>query len=233
MKWQDKKAVQVELDFNSDIIRIIVKLIPLRKSPNYRAVFHTGEIFNISPDLVLKHSLAQGAELTPVEFKKIYKEQRIIDAKQAAHFFAAYKPRTKAEVRKKMLGKGFDEEIADIAVEFLINFNLLDDERYAINFLNEKMQLKGISKFKLENELYKRGVHKDLAKKVIAEHFPDEGEREAAMRLAEKKLRSLHSKPPDKRRDSLIAFLQRQGFRWDLIKSIIEELFPGDYEERF
>ena len=49
-----------------------------------------------------------------------------------------------------------------------------------------------------------------------------------ALKAAEKKLRMVSYKPVEKQRESLVRYLQVNGFSWDIIKNVLIEVFPEE-----
>jgi regulatory protein len=63
--------------------------------------------------------------------EQIRQQQDIINAKQAAYNYAAYKPRTEFQVRKRLKERGYEDNLVWEAIEFIKKFDLLDDELFA------------------------------------------------------------------------------------------------------
>jgi len=83
-----------------------------------------------------------------------------------------------------------------------------------------------MSRRRVQQELAKRGISRELAEAALADVFADEGvgEGEAVARLARKKLRSLIRLDAPTRRRRLYAFLARRGFEHDDISRVLRDL---------
>jgi len=198
----------------------------IKKKNKSSCIIHINNVnfIELSLDIILKYQLGKGTILDKSLEEKIIREQRIIDLKQAAYNFASYKPRTCKQIRNKLKQKGFIDNEIVIAIEFLNEFNLLDDEKYAITFAKEYIKRKPCGKPKIINELMNRGISKELSEKAAAEAATEDEIYELAKAAGEKKLRSIQYKSKEKQKQSLISYLQRQGFNWDTIKQISNEL---------
>ena len=75
----------------------------------------------------------KGKTLNVIRLTK--KEQKIYLVKQTAFNFVSYKPRTEKQIRQKLRDKGYEKEEADLAIEFLIKFDFVDDAKYAKQFI--------------------------------------------------------------------------------------------------
>ena len=208
MNKEQRKITAIELSKNNKTCQIFIDNKPWSV---------------ISLDLVMKHKLSKGVDFDEVLEKIIAKEQRMIDIKQTAYNFASFKPRTKMQVREKMQQSGFEVKEIDMAINFLNEYKLLNDEKYAFTFAKEYLTRKACGKPKLMSELLKRGIPRDLANQAADASLSQNNDMDLAKKAVQKKMKSLMSKPPEKRRQVLNSFLQRQGFEWDTIKMIVEE----------
>ncbi len=136
----------------------------------------------------------------------------------------AFRARSERELRRQLARKGEPAEPIDAAIERLLRVGLLDDAAFARQFARAKMVGAGLSKRRLQTELARKGVARDVADVAIAEVFADESIDQSAMieRVAEKKLRALAKLDPTTRRRRLYAFLARRGYGPDEIRRVME-----------
>lgn len=215
-----------------DTNKVIKSVISKNRSSNCLVAID-GEILELSLDLVMKHKLSNGVIISEKLLNQILKEQRKLDIQQSAIAFVSYKPRTVKQITDKLRLKGYKKEEIQYAVNFLKEYNYLDDRRYAHSFVKDYLVRKSVSDTKLLAELKKRGVPDDLAKEAVLELYPANDEFELAQKAAEKKLRMLSGKSIEKQKSSLISYLQRQGFKWEIIKKVLESEINISVEETF
>ncbi len=179
-------------------------------------------------DVALQFKLAKGKILSRAELDRLQAQEDLMQLKQAAYHYVSYKPRTAEQVRRAMLKKNYTAEEADYAVNFLYELDYLDDKEYARMFIRDTLARKAFSTERLKTELRKRGIAKFDIEDVLAETFANESAADtnltSARAVAEKKLRSLARKDPEKRKQALVGYLQRQGFGWDVIRIVVEEV---------
>ncbi len=204
-----------------------IKKIEKKSGSKCRIIFSNDESFDCSLDIIMKYGLGADDELDNEQLRNIESEQRIYDVKQIAYNYASYKPRTERQVIDKLKKKNFTADEIDIALKFLYEFKMLDDVKFAENFTKELLNRKPVSKIKLITELRKRGIDKDLAENTVESLYPEEKEFDIAMQSAEKKLKTIKNKPPVKQKQAVFIYLQRQGFSFDSIRKVIDDLF-GD-----
>jgi regulatory protein len=135
-------------------------------------------------------------------------------------------PRSIRDLRRRLLLKGEPEPDVDAAIERLTAAGLLDDAAYARAFVRAKVSSQGFSRRRLQQELAKRGVARDIADAAIAEVLHDEDVDETANidRVARKKLRMLSGLDEDTQRRRLFAFLARRGYEVDDVRAVVERL---------
>jgi regulatory protein len=127
-------------------------------------------------------------------------------------------PRSVRDLRRRLLLKGEPEAEVDATIGRLTAVGLLNDAAYARAFVRTKVSSQGFSRRRLQLELAKRGVARDVADEAIEEVLHDEEVDESANieRIARKKLRSLRGFDEETQRRRLLAFLARRGY--DLVK---------------
>ncbi|GAB1430323.1 hypothetical protein MASR2M18_11560 [Ignavibacteria bacterium] len=183
-----------------------------------------GETFECSTDLIVKYNVSKKQDISEETVASIARDQRVMSAKQLAHNFVAFKPRTSAQVRKKLIEKDFLPDEADEAVEFLKEFKYINDTAYARSFISDLLKRKSMGKSRIVAELKKRGIPSEDIKTAVAEVFPEDDAQTMARDAATKKLRTVRHKTVDKQRSAIVSFLAQQGFAWDIIRKVVEEL---------
>lgn len=208
----------------------VTAVIAQKNNPSRCSIFLDGIFaFGCSMDLVLQYGLRKGAVINGDIRASLLAQEAQMQLKQKALAYATYKPRTAEQVRKKMVEKGYTPEEAVFAVAFLEEFGYINDAEFARAFIRDYIQRKPAGRQKLTEELRKRGVQKFDADDALSEVFPHEDTTELARRAAEKKLRSLAARPPEKQKSALVQYLQRQGFSWDVIRTVLDEWEGGEH----
>jgi regulatory protein len=203
----------------------ITKIVAKKRSSNCYVHFDDLDVCVLSTDIILKYSLAKNVDIPQEAWEKILLEQELINAKQTAYNYAAYKPRTEYQVKNRLRERGFDYKLIEEAIEFIRKFDLLDDIRFANNFARNYLKRKPSGEIKLKFELIHKGVNRDLAEKVAREVYTEEDPLEQALLAADKKLRSISYKPLEKQQTALINKLKTLGFDWGTIKKVLEKHF--------
>ncbi len=127
---------------------------------------------------------------------------------------------TEYKLRTALKRKGFEEKEINNAINFLIEKNYINDERFAFNFINKCLREGKKGPKAILYELQKRGIEKNLSLILVKQLISEEKEIEIINKLISKeKERSNHHK--------IINKLLRKGFRKNAIKKAIVEKFRG------
>ena len=98
----------------------------------------------------------------------------------------------------------------------------IDDEDFVRSWVNERMSKKG--KIVLRQELFKKGINKDLIEKCL-EDIDDIKEYENAREIinSKKKFKDINDKNESFKK--IISHLVRRGFTYDVAKKVFEEQY--------
>ena len=121
---------------------------------------------------------------------------------------------TRAELRDRLLERGYPHDDVNRTIEELIAGGSLDDRRVAAAHARTAVAVKGRGRYRVRRELQARGVAQDLADEAL-KGLDDESEAEAIKRLLARKRFPANPSLPERRR--MIQHLLRRGYAADLI----------------
>lgn len=124
----------------------------------------------------------------------------------------------------KLKQKGFQDEAAD-AVEKLKYYGYVDDSRFAQSFAKELQRVKKYGKRRIEQELYKKGISKDIISEALESLVFEESE---LVDLIEKKYKRYLT--DEKGRQKTVAALMRKGYSYGEIKDALNALSNSEEE---
>jgi regulatory protein len=128
-----------------------------------------------------------------------------------ALFLLARKDYSKYEIEKKLKLK-FSVDSVSKVVKDLEGRGLISDERYAEKIIQKYAFLKRFGYLKVEAELLKRGIDKNIFKNMLKEVYTPSKEKENAISF-------LNKKPPDK----IYNYLISRGFRSYIVQEVLAE----------
>jgi len=120
------------------------------------------------------------------------------------------------EMHKRLVSKGETEDNAAEAVRWLVELGYIDDSNYA-TLIVQHYSAKGFGVARIRDELYKRGIPRDLWDEKL-EEIDDNEMNDVALEFLRKKLRGSEDKD-DLRRAS--DALVRRGFSFDDARAAI------------
>ncbi len=172
-----------------------------------------------------------------------YTEEQLVELENESQFgklyvrsleYALIRPRSQREMRDYLyrktrdtrtktgqIKKGVTKELTERVFDRLAEKGYINDEKFANYWVENRNLRKGISKRKLQAELFSKGVDRSLVDSVV-----DESERsdiEELHKIIAKKAKRYDDE------QKLIAYLARQGFNYDDIKQALAQI--GEVQE--
>lgn len=178
----------------------------------------------LSVDGIVRLALHVGDEWTAPLAQRAADEAealRVFDRGLAMLAVRAYAVR---ELRMGLLRKKEPEPLVDAAVARLVTLGALNDEVFARQFVRTRVSREGIRR--IQSELGRRGVSRELAAAAIAEVREEErvDPDEALDRIAARKLKTMSKLDGPTKRRRLYGFLARRGYEPDEIRRVIKEI---------
>ena len=129
--------------------------------------------------------------------------------------------RTRSDLRKRLIDKGYDAPIVDEVLDRLTEVGLVNDVEYARAFLRGRWGRRAAGWRRLETDLRGRGIAADdidRARTSLEQEIGEVDEAASARRVIEQAARRYAKLDPRIRRQRLYALLQRRGFDGDVIR---------------
>lgn len=164
-----------------------------------------------------------GQELSPEDIARLDSEDAVEKAKQSAYSYLSYRPRSTAEVRQNLLKKEYDETVVEQVITRLTDLNLINDREFARYWIEQRETFKPRSQRALRQELYQKGIGRELIDEAVA----NVDEMAAAHKAAEKKAQRWIQLPREDFFSKMNGFLQRRGFNYAITKTVTEELWQS------
>ncbi|WP_027417887.1 RecX family transcriptional regulator [Aneurinibacillus terranovensis] len=203
---------------------VITRLERQKKNKN-RVNVYIDEVyaFSLHEDVLVKYRLLKGRQIDPDEMEEILKMEERNRAEQYALRYIGHRPRTVEEVKQHLLQKGFPAEAITEVIHGCIEHNYLDDERFASQWVEERLRLKPRGRHMLRHELRSKGIDAAVIEHAISGVHADT-EYGAALSAARKKYSRVSFSAYADLRNKIGPFLQRKGFSLDVINRVIEKL---------
>ena len=200
---------------------LITAIEPRRKAMS--ALYLDGEfVMNLDTRTLIENRFDVGKEIDDEDLHEIINLSNERRAKEKALWLISYRDHSKKELTDK-IKRTCDEESAEKAVERMEELGLVNDEAYAQRYARKLLYSKHMSKNAAVFELSRKGIDKELAQEILENTEVDE--RDQIRQVIDKKYRNLSDEKIKRR---AVAALQRLGYRWDDIRSVLEEYSEED-----
>jgi regulatory protein len=206
--------------------KTITRIQAQKKNSSRRSVFLDGKFaFGLDEEVVSKLRLEKGEDLTEGRIKEILSQKAENEAKNAALRFLSFRRRTEKEIRDKLRKKGFDDKSIGRTIDKLKGYDLINDREFAAAWVMERLAYKPRGKRLLAQELWKKGIRKDIIDQVTEELCRDE--EKSATELLEKIKGRYKNLEPKVARRRMYGLLLRRGFSYEAAKSVLAPLIPS------
>ena len=129
---------------------------------------------------------------------------------------------SQAELRKRLLSKGFDQTRIDDVLQRCLDLGYLDDARYALSRATSLMSQGRAVGPRIMLDLKQRGISKEIACQALDKARETCNEDELLTSLLQRRYPDFsYDAAPAKERRRVVHFLQRRGFA---ISSIMDQL---------
>jgi regulatory protein len=211
----------------------ITALSPQKHDPDRLSVFVDGEFrMGLSAEVALAENLRIGDTVDEARLLELERRDRGWQARQAALNLLSVRPRSAAELVRRLRMKGYEPEVGEEVVARLRELGMIDDAAFAGTLVRDRVRLKPQGTRRLANELRAKGVDDETARAAIRETLDDAqtDEHELARRAAEK-WRPRPGEEPARARRRLHGYLARRGFDADVIREVLDEAAPDETDE--
>lgn len=152
-------------------------------------------------------------------------------AKQLALSYIEFQPRTRAEVERRLARAEFEPDVIASVLEDLERAGLVDDARFSQEWVESRARRKKFGRARLAMELRRKGVDRQQVEQAVS-GMDEAAEVAAALELAAKRWSadSAEADPAERgaARRRLAAYLQRRGYKWDIIEQVFARLFAKE-----
>ncbi len=162
--------------------------------------------------------LENGQEITRKELLNLKNQIEIRRAYNYAVSLLSRRDHSEKELRTKLKAKGFSQG-AEQAIEKLKLSGYVDDERFAALYVRELINLKAFGKKRIEQELYKKGISRDIIREALeSTELPEDRLTDIIHR---KYMRYLND---EKGLKKTVNSLLRLGYSYSEIRCALEEI---------
>ena len=178
----------------------------------------------------LKHfkalPLAAGDEVDAEEYAARVAEAQRADVYEAALSSLDLCARTRQELRRSLLARGFVSGAVEATLDRLADSGLVDDRRYAERAV-EVSAARPVGVYAVRRKLRAKGIAEADAEAALGA-LDDEQQSQAAQAAARSLLRRYAQLPAREGRAKLSQALARRGFSWEAVRAAVDKVWEAD-----
>ncbi len=205
---------------------IITKIEQQKKNTQRYSIFLDEEYsFSVSEDTLVKLRLKKGNTIDKNELEQILEQEEINLCKSYGLKLLGYRARSEAEIKDKMIKKGYGVNSIEAAVKYLKELKYIDDEEYARQYIKNRVNTKKLGYNRIKSELHQKHVDSEIIEDTIKDIFSCEDEYNRALELAERKMSTSYKNDDTQAAyRKLGGFLQRKGYSMDTIIKVLNKI---------
>lgn len=183
--------------------------------------------FSLSAEIVYKENLAPKQVIDVEKLTRLAREDEFMKCKSSALKIVERSYRTEKEIFNKLITKEYSKESINRTIEFLREYNLINDRNYVKMYVKDKLKSQG--KNKIKYNLKRKGISDELIIEELCK-IDDEDSKNGAIILAQKKYNELKRRESDqyKLSQKLYRFLISKGYNYDLASDVMKEVIKKD-----
>jgi regulatory protein len=176
--------------------------------------------FGLDLENFMKLQLKVNQELTQEEINEIIKKGELQKSFDKTLRFVMTRPRSLKEVKDYFRRKEIDNSLHQNILDRLTKLELLDDQKFAKWWVEQRLEFKSKSKKDITFELRQKGIDTNIIKNILDDLEIDEVQ--IAKKLIEKKLYKWQKYDEKIQKQKITQYLAGKGFGWDVIEKIIK-----------
>ncbi len=173
--------------------------------------------FSLSEAELMKSGIRIGRDYTEVELEELLETAVLDKAYMRTMDLLARRARSEWELRDYLKRKDYDSPTLDRILNRLSDSGYVDDYAFAKSWVENRHLLKPVSSRRLWQELKQKHIADEIISQVLEEDETNELETLKEL-IAKKRTQSRYQDD-----QKLMAYLMRQGFRYDEVKQAMAE----------
>lgn len=164
-------------------------------------------------------TLRVGQVITQAELEQLDRRDEVHRARERVLRLLARRPYSAAEITRYLRRQKIDDDIIQNVINDLIEAKLIDDDAFAVYWVEQRETFRPRSRLALRQELSQKGIGRE----IVGEALENIDEADAARRVARKQAGRWRGLPEAEWRAKLTRYLMRQGFPYDVVSDVVTE----------
>ena len=181
--------------------------------------------FGVSAKAVVDAGLKKGMVLAPEDVAELLKGEAFERAQLQAYNYLSYRGRSETEMRRYLVGKDHAPETIDAVVGRLRDLHYLDDETFALSWVENRQRFRPRGPHLLRSELLQKGISREAADQAISDVSSDE--HALALAAAEERAAGLRAADYPEFSRKLGGYLSRRGFSSEVVWAVVKQVWTA------
>lgn len=182
--------------------------------------------FSLEAEVAAKERLQVEQVLSAEQIEALARSDSFQHCLNAAVRYLSYRPRSEAELRKRLQQRSFDSDNVEAAITRLKEQGLVDDMAFAQFWKDNRESFSPRSQRLTKLELRRKGVASDIIDQAVDAIDDDD----SAYRAVRSKARGLPYSDYQSFRRRLGEYLKRRGFGYEVIEHAVERMWQEQGE---
>lgn len=213
-------------DIESKLPLSVTQITVQKKNRDRYSLFHNEQfLIGISRKTLNDFSIEEGVTLTPSLFRQLSDAENLVAIREACFRYLSGRDHSSFELRQKVEKKGYRESDIELVIENLSENGYLNDEKFALKFVEEKTELNQWGPKKIRSHLYKKGIGRQIIDKVLTQKTDDLQLQQICVDLVMKRKRHFLREDDDfKRKQKIYRYLAGRGFSGSVINKALSRI---------
>ena len=183
-----------------------------------------GRVLTVTEETYVRFNLAGGQAMDAERLRDVELADGVARAMMEAHRLIDHRMRTRHELAARLRSRGRPEDVIASVLDRLENVGLIDDGRFARQWIDERLRSRPVGLSLLRRELRQKGIDAEVVEAALEESASGEVETDRAREALRRQTYRYARLDRDAAHRRMVAFLGRRGFRQDVIYHVVHRV---------
>ena len=181
-------------------------------------------ILTITEETYVRFGLAGGQAMDAERLREMEVADGVTRAMMEAHRLIDHRMRTRRELATRLRDRDRPEDVIAKVLDRLEKAGLIDDGRFARQWIDERLRSRPVGLSLLRRELRQKGIDAEVIEAALEESASGEGETDRACEALRRQTYRYARLDRDAAHRRMVAFLGRRGFGQDVIYNVVHRV---------
>jgi regulatory protein len=168
-----------------------------------------------------------GQAITVDELQSLVRAEELRHVRESALRLLGYRARSRVELRRRLLQKGYDPDLVEEAIAAMDRSGLINDAEFSQSWVRARTGSRPMGPGRIAAELRQKGIDREVIDEAL-QAVDSDAELALALTVGRRKIEQLRGEDPRAARRKLGAALMRRGFSSEVCTKVIDLLQRED-----